>query len=302
MFSRVRVLLFVAAVAAAWLTAAWSQEVAIKVEVRLVTILATVKDAHGALVPSLNKEDFVVTEEGRPQQIRVFDRQAGTPLSVVLMVDASLSTAKDLRFEQDSAARFLRSLLRTQDRMALYSFTHDVTQVCEFTSDVARLDKALHGIHADGGTSLYDAIFLASEQLKNHSGRHVIILITDGGDTTSTVDFHQALRKAQEADAVIYSVIIVPIPGEAGRNIGGEHALINLSDGTGGRAFQPHAAVDLDPVFKDLEAELRTQYVLGFYPQPAKNAKPYRSLEVRTTNPSFTVQARKGYYAREDLP
>ena len=110
------------------------------------------------------------------------------------------------------------------------------------------------------------------------------------------------LRAALEADVVIYSVIIVPIPGESGRNTGGEHALITLADGTGGRSFQPRAASDLDPVFRDIEAELRTQYVLGFYPRPVRGAKPYRRLEVRALNPFFTVQARKGYYFREPLP
>jgi len=285
------------------LTAALAaQDVAIRVEVRLVTVLASVKDARGGLVPNLTRDDFVVLDEGRPQEIRVFERQAGTPLAVTLLMDASLSTAKDLRFEQDSASRFLRSLLRPQDRVAVYSFTHDVTMVCDFTNDAARLDKAMRGIQSHGGTSLYDAVFLAAEQLKSREGRKVIILVTDGGDTTSTVDYHQALRKAQEADAVIYAVTIVPIPGEAGRNIGGEHALIGLSDGTGGRTFQPRVASDLDPVFRDIESELRTQYVLGFYPQPVKGATAYRKLEVRTANPFFTVQARKGYYAREALP
>ena len=282
----------------------WSaaQETVIRVDVRLVNILATVKDGHGALAPSLTRDDFVVLEEGRPQEIRVFDRQAGTPLAIALMVDASLSTARDLKFEQDSAVRFLRSLVRPQDRVTLFSFTHDVTQVCDFTSDLARLERALRSIHSDGGTSLYDAVFLAASQLRQREGRHVIILVTDGGDTTSTVDFHQALRAAQQADAVIYSVIIVPIPGESGRNTAGEHALINLSEGTGGRAFQPHLAADLDPVFREIEAELRTQYVLGFYPQHVRGAPSYRRLEVRSTNPSFTVQARKGYYFREELP
>jgi Ca-activated chloride channel family protein len=289
-----------------WLTllapAFAAQDVAIRVEVQLVTVLATVKDARGLPVPNLSREDFVVLEEGQPQEVRVFDRQAGTPLAVTLLLDASLSTAKDLRFEQDSAVRFLRSILRPQDRAAVYAFTHDVTQVADFSNDAGRLEKALRAIRPHGGTSLYDAVFLAAEQLKSREGRRVIILVTDGGDTTSTVDYHQALRKAQEADAVIYAVTIVPIPGEAGRNIGGEHALIGLSDGTGGRTFQPRVSSDLDPVFRDIESELRTQYVLGFYAQPSKSRGSYRKLDVRTANPLFTVQARKGYYAREALP
>ncbi len=282
--------------------AAGAQEISIKVDVRLVNILATVKDEHGALVPNLVKEDFVVLEEGRPQEIRIFDREAGMPVAIAMLLDASLSTAKDLKLEQESGARFLHSLMRPQDRAALFAFTHDVYQLTEFTSDVARLEKAIRIIRPAGGTSLYDAIFVAAGQLKPRQGRKVMVLVTDGGDTTSTLDYHQALHAAQQADAVIYSVIIVPIPSEAGRNIGGEHALITLSEGTGGRAFQPRAAADLDPVFREIEAELRTQYVLGFYPRTIPGADSYRRLEVRTANRSFTVQARKGYYFREELP
>ncbi len=279
-----------------------AQQPTIKVDVQLVNILATVKDARGALIPNLTKDDFVILEEGKPQDIRIFDRTAGTPLAVALLVDSSLSTAKDLKFEQDSAMRFLHSLVEPQDRISIFSFSHDVTQLCDFTPDLLRLERAVRSIHADGGTSLYDAILLASERLKRVEGRRMIILVTDGGDTTSVVDYHQALRAALEADVVIYSVIIVPIPGESGRNTGGEHALITLADGTGGRAFQPRLATDLDPVFRDIEAELRTQYVLGYYPHAVKGAKPYRRLEVRVLNPFFTVQARKGYYFREPLP
>lgn len=279
-----------------------AQEQTIRVDVQLVSVLATVKDARGGVVANLTKDDFVILEEGKPQEIRVFDRQSGTPLAVALMVDSSLSTAKDLKFEQDSATRFLHSLVRPQDHVSIFSFSHDVTQISDFTSDLLRLERAIRSIHAEGGTSLYDAILLASDRLKRVEGRRMIILVTDGGDTTSVVDYHQALRAALEADVVIYSVIIVPIPGESGRNTGGEHALITLADGTGGRAFQPRAASDLDPVFRDIETELRTQYVLGFYPRPVKGAKSYRRLEVRALNPFFTVQARKGYYFREPLP
>ncbi len=277
-------------------------QVSIRVDVPLVTILATVKDAQGSLVGDLNKEDFVVREDGRPQEIRVFDRQSNSALAIALMVDASLSTAKDLKFEQESAARFLHSLVRPRDRISLFAFNHDVTQMTGFTSDLTRLERGLRSIRSAGGTSLFDAIFLAAERLKHQEGRKLIILVTDGGDTTSVVDFHQALEAAQLADAVIYSVIIVPIPNDAGRNIGGEHALISLSDGTGGRAFQPRAASEIDPVFREIENELRTEYVLGYYPQAAAGAPAYRRLEVQVRNPSFTVQARKGYYFREELP
>jgi Ca-activated chloride channel family protein len=271
----------------------------IRVDVRLVNILATVRDAGGRLVPHLRRQDFMIFEDGRPQEVRVFDRQAGTPLAIALVIDASLSTAKDLRFEQDSALRFFRNLVRSQDRVSLFSFSHEVRQIADFTADFARLEKAIRGIRPEGGTSLYDAVFLAAGELTRQEGRRVMVLVTDGGDTTSRTAYHKALRAAQFADAVVYAVTVVPIPSEAGRNIGGEHTLINLADGTGGRAFVPRVASDLDSVFAELADELRTQYVLGFYPQARRGAQAFRKLEVRVTHPSFTVQARKGYYFEE---
>ncbi len=275
------------------------QTTSLRVDVRLVNVLATVRDASEGLVPRLTAADFEVREEGELQQIRVFSRESEMPLSIALLLDASGSTAKDLRFEQESAIRFIRSILRPQDRMAFFTFTDRVNQVVPFTASAARLEQGVRAVRAYGGTSLYDAVYLAAGELRKETGRKVLILITDGGDTTSATRFHPALRAAQEADAVIYSVVIVPIRSEAGRNIGGEHTLQLLSDGTGGRAFTPDSAAQLDPVFAAIGDELRTQYVLGYYAAPHLQPGAYRRLEVRTKNPAFTVQARKGYYLPE---
>jgi Ca-activated chloride channel family protein len=278
------------------------QETTIRVRVQLVNILATVRDHIGTLAPDLTKDDFILLDEGQPQEIKFFDRQAGTPLAITMLVDSSGSTAKDLKFEQDSAAKFLHALVRKQDRVALYSFNQDVDEIRSFTNDPVSLERGLREIHPAGGTSLYDAIFLASNELRRQQSRRVIILVTDGDDTTSRINYHQALHAAQDADIAIYSVIVVPILSEAGRDIGGEHALITLSGDTGGRAYQPRVATELDPAFADLARELRTQYLLGFYAQPMRDAKDFRHLEVKCKNPTFTVQARKGYYFRNDRP
>ncbi len=274
-----------------------AQETTIRVDVRLVNVLTTIRDAQGHLVPTLEPGDFQILDEGRPQAIRVFERQSGIPLSIALLLDASLSTGKDLKFEQESANRFIRAILRPQDRISLFRFTHNVTQLAPFTNDAGRLERALRSIRPEGGTSLFDAVYLACDELRRREGRRVLILITDGGDTTSVTDFKGALRAAQEADAVIYSVIVVPIRSESGRDIGGEHALQLLADGTGGRFFTPDTPAELDPVFAAIGNELRTQYVLGFY-APAEEATGYRRLEVKINRPGFTVQARKGYYLR----
>ena len=284
-----------------------AQDQTFRMNVQLVSVLATVKNAKGGLVGSLTKDDFTILDEGEPQPIRVFDKQSGIPLVIALLIDSSGSTAKDLKFEKESGSRFIHNIVRPQDSLCIFSFNQTVEQYGGFTSDFTQLETSLKRITSEGGTSLYDAIFLASEQLRQHQGRRVIVLVTDGDDTTSIANYQQALHAAQDADAAIYGVIVVPIPGSVGRNIGGEHALITLAGDTGGRTFQPSAATALDPIFKDLAEELRTQYVLGFYAQPLAKGKTsaargYRHVEVKTTAPGFTVQARKGYYFREALP
>ncbi len=284
--------------------AAAAQEVSLRISVRLVSILATVRGADGELAPALTTDDFEVRDEGVPQPIRVFGREADLPLSIALLLDLSGSTAKDLKFEQESAIRFLHSILRPQDRASLFTFTHEVVQVAPFTSSTARLEQAVRAARPQGGTSLFDAIYLASEELRKQPGRRVMVVISDGGDTTSGISFHQALHAAQDADAVIYSVVIVPIRSQSGRDIGGEHALQLLSEGTGGRALTPDSAGQLDPAFASIGQELRTHYLLGFYVGSGgaldAAAGAYRRLEVRVKTSGFTVQARKGYYLRAD--
>ena len=280
-----------------------AQDQVIRMKVQLVNVLATVKNDRGALAGSLTKNDFVILDEGRPQEIRVFERETGVPLTVALLVDSSGSTAKDLKFEIDSASRFIKDILRPQDSICIFSFNHSVEQIGNFSNDASALDHSLRRIYSEGGTSLYDAIFLASEQLHSRQGRRVIVLVTDGDDTTSKVSYQQALHAAQDADAVI-GVIVVPILAPVGRNIGGEHALITLSGDTGGRAFQPRAATDLDPVFKSLSEELRSQYVLGFYAQaPAvRGTRGVRHLEVKSVIPGFYRAGAQRILLQEDLP
>jgi Ca-activated chloride channel homolog len=165
-----------------------AQEPTIKVNVSLVHVIATVKDQSGALVGTMQKEDFEILDNGAPQEVAVFSRQTDQPLSVALLVDTSGSTAKELKYEIDSAARFLHALLaegNPEDRVALYSFSYDIQQG-EFTRNYASLERQLRFLHGDTGTSLYDAIYFASQALERREGRKAIIVVTDGGDTTST--------------------------------------------------------------------------------------------------------------------
>ena len=159
----------------------------------------------------------------------------------------------------------------------------------------------LKQLKSEGGTSIYDALFLASRELQYRKGRHVMVLVTDGGDTTSSKDFHQALEAAQLADAILYPVLVVPITNDAGRNIGGENALTTLAAGTGGRVFTPNLGEQLDKAFDDILHELRTQYLIGFYPKDVPPSKDrFHTLKVTVqgaaANRGLRVSTRSGYY------
>lgn len=280
--------------------AALGQEADIRVDVQLVRVLATVKDRSGALLDSLDRGDFAILDNGIEQRISVFERRTEQPLSVALLVDTSGSTAKDLKYEVDSVTRFLHALFKEgnpEDTVSLYSFNYEIVQQKGFTRNEGALESKLRGLHAEAGTALYDAIYLASRDLQNRKGRKVLLIVTDGGDTVSGKDFHAALNEAQLADAVIYPILVVPIAGDAGRNIGGEHALTSFAKGTGGRVSEPTVGAALDLAFAGILRELRTQYLLAYYPHDVPLTKDrFHRLEVRVHRPQLQVIARNGYY------
>jgi Ca-activated chloride channel family protein len=282
------------------------QDDVFRVDVRLVRLLASVKDASGRLIGSLNKSDFTVFDNGVAQQISLFEHHTEQPLSIALLIDNSGSTAKELRYELDSVERFLRALLRegnTGDAVALYSFNWQVTLLNSFTRRMTRIENNLRVLRSEGGTSLYDAIYLASRDLELREGRHVIVVVTDGGDTTSAKTYHNALEAAQVADTVMYPVLVMPITNDAGRNIGGENALTTLAASTGGRVFAPSLGAELDNAFSDILRELRTQYLIGFYPRNAPATKDrFHTLRVNVRGTGLRVLTRNGYYGDSDQP
>lgn len=297
---RIRAAALTLLTAAAGLMAADATPPVYRVEVRFVRLLATVKDQYGRLVGSLAKQDFTVYDNGVQQEIAIFERRTEQPLSVALLIDTSGSTAKELRYEIDSVHRFLRALFgegNPEDAAAIYSFNYEVTQKAPFTRQLPLLERSLRGLKAEAGTSLYDAIFLASQEIQDREGRHVIVVITDGGDTTSIKSYHAALERAQRADAVLYAVLVMPITNEAGRNIGGENALLTMTAATGGRVFTPSLGAELDNAFNEILADLRTQYLIGYYLRNVPPSKErFHRVEVRVSRPGLRVIARSGYY------
>ncbi|MCC6265450.1 MAG: VWA domain-containing protein [Bryobacterales bacterium] len=274
-------------------------------DVRLVPLLATVKDADGALVGDLTKEEFEIFDNGAPQEVALFETRTEQPLSVSILVDTSLTTGIKLREERKSVEFFIESLIGSgneQDAAALYTFNDQVTLRQAFTRDLKRLRRGLSRLAPDGGTSLYDALYLAADAVYNRGGRHVVIAVTDGGDTTSRVNIGTAIRRLQEADAVVYPILVVPIEANAGRNVGGENALHIIAMRTGGRVYAAALGRELDSVFAEILRDLRTQYLIGFYPRGAPPTKDgFHPLLLRTTRAGLLVQTRSGYYG-EALP
>ena len=268
--------------------------------VPLVRMLVTVKNDYGKPVAGLKASDFHVFDNGVRQEVRYSETYSQQPLSLALLIDISGSTAKDLRYETDSVKRFLRAVVHQgnpEDAAAIFAFNYDVTQVLGFTRNLPAVERALKGLKAEGGTSMYDALILSAPYLGEREGRHAIILITDGGDTTSYHKFQQAVQEVHRADAVVYPVVVIPITNDAGRNIGGENALFTLATNTGGRVFTPSDAASLDAAFGEILTELRTQYLIGYY---ARNIPPTREkfhrVEVKVHGTGLHVSSRTGYY------
>jgi VWFA-related protein len=291
---------------------------AIKVDVDVVNILASVRDKKGTLMPHLEKQDFTILEDGKPQPIKYFSRETDLPLTIGLLVDTSASQQNLIGIERNAASQFFSQVLRKKDEAFLMMFGEESELLQDYTNSVRLLNDGLSRLHLSvpvgglgpgpvptvgqpRGTVLYDAIYLAgTEKLRQETGRKVIVVITDGVDEGSKLPIDEAVAAAQKADAVIYSIEYVdrafygPFGGFGG---GGDAALHKLSDPTGGHVYKVDHSHTLDEVFRELQEEMRTQYAIGYTPSNGAKDGSYRKIDVKTSNKDFKVAARKGYYA-----
>ena len=279
----------------------WAQQAPpIRVDVRLVNVFVNATDAKGAPIPGLTAEDFAVTEDGRPQKIAFFERDTGMPLSIVLAIDTSGSVHKDLAVEKSAAHNFVHALMRPVDQLDLMDFNSDVREVVPFTNNIHRVDLGLADLSTGPATALYDAIYLASQSLGQRRGRKVLVLISDGGNTKKGVDYPQALEQALRGEVIVYSIIDLPIMADAGRDTAGEHAMITLSEQTGGKYYYANEG-NLEQAFRKISEDLRTQYLLGYYPSNRSSDSQFRSISVTLKSPAangaYTLRSRTGYYA-----
>ena len=289
----------------------------ITVDVDVVNILASVHDKRGSLVANLNKDDFTVLEDGKPQTIKYFDRETDLPLTIGLLVDVSRSQENLIGIERSAASQFFSKVLRKKDEAFLISFGEESELLQDYTGSPRLLQEGLNqlrvssgvgGLHPGPvptasqprGTVLYDAVYLAAkEKLRSEVGRKAIVLITDGVDQGSRLTRSQAIEEAQKSDAVIYSIYYVDPSayGPFGGGGGGEGELRRMSDETGGRVFKVDRKHTLDDAFQELQDEMRSQYAIGYTATNEVKDGSYRRLEVRMANKDLKAQARKGYYA-----
>ena len=287
----------------------------IKVDVSVVNVLTSVRDKKGGLVPHLNKDDFTILEDGKPQPIKYFTPETDLPLTIGMLVDVSGSQENLIGIERNAASAFFSQVLRKKDEAFLIDFGPEAELLQDYTNSIRLLNEGLNQLRVHGGvggitpgpvpidprgTILYDAIYLAAnDKLRTEVGRKVIVVITDGVDEGSRLNIDQAIEAAQKADAVIYSILYADprFRGPFGSFGGGDSALHKMSDATGGRVFRVDRGHTLDQIFRDLQEEMRSQYSIGYTPLNDTKDGSYRKLEVKMASKDLKAQARKGYYA-----
>jgi Ca-activated chloride channel homolog len=279
-----------------------SSQGAIRVQTDLVSILASVTDANGKPIPDLTQDAFQLSEENVPQKIERFEAETNRSLDLVLMVDSSMSTFKDLKFEETAASHFIQQVVRPGDTLCVYEFSDSVVALSHFSDNVPTLQEATKRIEPGAGTSMYDAIVTGSNALKRRPAnrRRAVVLVTDAGETTSDSEFDDARRAAIASNALLYSVVIRPVKNENGRNTAGEHALITIMNSTGGDFFILDEMNQLQQIFDKIDRELRTQYLLEYYPQPTPPPGSDRHVSVTVTG-GYIVRARTEYFTSAAL-
>jgi VWFA-related protein len=291
----------------------------IKVDVDIVSVLASVRDKHGAFISNLTKDDFQIFEDGKAQTIKYFSRETDLPLTIGMLVDVSASQQNLIEIEKAAASQFFSQVIKKKDQAFLISFGSDSELLQDLTNSIRLLQRGLDGLRLNAGfsglhpspvpgadrphgTVMFDAVYLAaSDRLVHEVGRKVMVLITDGADQGSKVNSAKAIEAAQKTDSVIYSVYYVD-PAfyyRGGFSLGGgdKGVLRKMSDETGGHVYEVDRKHTLNNVFEELQQEMRSQYAIGYSPTNTTKDGAYRKLDIKLKNKDLKVQARKGYYA-----
>jgi len=277
----------------------------LKVNVDLVNVQFSVTDRHGRFIPGLKKDDFVLQEDGKRQDILHFARENELPLTIGMLVDTSPSVRPVFEEEKDTAESFLESILKPNDLAFVIGFDRSVTLVQDLTDRPRLLKAAIDDLQIGGGTSVYDAVYLAcKEKLAHEAGRKTIILISDGEDTTSKTKFFEALVAAHQSDTVIYAISNSPhgffARGAAAGGGGDPGTLRKFSEETGGATFFVDRPGSFQRIFDEIAQELRSQYSLGYISTNSTKDGKFRQIKIVPRDSNYMIRARKGYYAPKD--
>jgi Ca-activated chloride channel family protein len=282
-------------------TASWAQKdpQTLSVNVDLVNVLFTVADKNGRFITNLEKDDFKVLEDDKPQTISNFSNETNLPLSIALVFDTSASIQARLKFEQEAASEFFYTTLRRgTDKALVVTFDRSVALVQDYTDNAELLTRAVGSARAGGGTAMFDAVYLAmTKKLVDQKGRHVAVIISDGDDNSSDKTIDEVIETAQKTDTVIYAVSTNSPELFGSQNDRGNKYLKRISDETGGRLFAPTKIDDLTKSFIEISKELRSQYTLGYRSTNTKRDGTYRKIRINTANKQLKVRARDGYFA-----
>src|SRR5215211_5350908 len=304
----------------------------IKVETNLTNIFFTAADKNKRFISDLKAEDIRVFEDGQPQEIFTFQTNIDLPLSLAILIDTSASEERTLPDEKVAARAFLENVLRNKDEAAIVSFTGETTLEQGFTGNLERLRRAIDRVEfippsgyigggvvvngtppisgtnqsLAGSTAIWDAVWATSDELMSSSAEHTrraIILLTDGEDTSSRMKIHEAIEKAQKADALIYAIGI----GDRYTFNVNEGALRKIAERTGGRAYFPRSVRDLRDAFAQIQRDLREQYLVAYSPTNKARDGSYRKIEIQVVNPALKPQNlklnyRAGYFAKTSGP
>jgi len=305
----------------------------IKVETNLTNIFFTAADKNRRFVSDLKLEDIRVLEDGQPQQIFTFQQNIDLPLSLAILIDTSASEERTLPDLKVAARAFLENVLRgKKDEAAILSFTGETTLEQGFSGNIERLRRAIDRVEfvppsgyigggvvvngtppisgtnqsLAGSTAIWDAIWATSEELIGTSAEHTrraIILLTDGVDTSSRMKMHEAIERAQKADALIYAIGI----GDRYTFNVNEGDLKKIAEKTGGRAYFPQHERDLHDAFAQIQRDLREQYLVAYSPSNKARDGSYRRIEIQLVNPAqrqrdLKLNYRSGYFAKTAIP
>ncbi len=272
----------------------------------MVNLTLSVRDPDGRLVTDLEEPHFVVYEDGRPQRIQLFARavepgqQEALALDLGMLFDTSESMLKELRFAQEAASRFLESIPRARDLLTIF-FDQDI-RVSRYDSEHQQgLMARIFESSAGGHTALRDAITVYVSRVADAPGRKVLVLFSDGEDTTSAISLQELLALVRSSQVTIYPVAFTgSFSLGSNRALSARSFLAHLADLSGGAIFFPRGSKDLPVIYDKILDELRAQYVIGFVPDNGRRDGKYRKLRVEVSVPGLKVRSRPGYSAPRD--